>query len=56
LKRQVTFEDIEHKTFAVLCFSLLLNRTDLDSIKDFFKLILTVFKSQRYSTEVERAK
>ena len=55
LKRQVKFEDIEHKTFAVLCFSLPLNSTDLKSSKDIFILICTVFKSQTYSTEVEKA-
>jgi hypothetical protein len=56
LKRQVKFEDIEHKTFAVLCFSLLLNSTDLESCKDIFELICMVFKSQTYSTEVDKAK
>ena len=36
LKRQVKFIDKEHKTFAVLCFSLLLNSLDLASAKDIF--------------------
>ena len=56
LKRQVKFEDNEHKTFAVLCFSLLLNSTDLESSEDIFKLICMVSKSENYSQEVEKAK
>ena len=56
LKRQVKFSDNEHKIFGVLCFSLLLNITDLESSKDIFKLICIVFKSESYSKEVEKAK
>jgi hypothetical protein len=56
LKRQVKFIDKEHKTFAVLCFSLLLNSLDLASSKDIFRLICIVFKSDKYSEEVEKAK
>ena len=53
---QVKFEENEHKTFAVLCFSLLLNSTDLESSKEIFKLICIVFKTETYSEEVEKAK
>ena len=56
LKMQVKFEENEHKTFAVLCFSLLLNSTDLESSKEIFKLICIVFKTETYSEEVEKAK
>ena len=39
IKRQVKFLEKEHKTFAVLCFSLLLDCLDLESAKDIFKLM-----------------
>ena len=55
LKRKVNFLDNEHKIFGVLCFSLLLNSTDLESSKDIFKLICIVFKSEIYLQEVEKA-
>jgi hypothetical protein len=56
LKRQVKFIDKNNETFAVLCFSLLLNSLDLASSKDIFRLICIVFKSDNYSEEVEKAK
>ena len=56
LKRQVNFPDKEIRTFAVLCFSLLLNSTDLDSSKEIFKQMCTVFLSEKYSSEVDKAK
>ena len=56
LKRQVKFFDKEHRTFAVLCFSLLLNSTDLESSKQIFKLICNVFMHDKYSSEVDVSK
>ena len=56
LKRQVKFSDKEHRTFACLCFSLLLNTLDLNSTKEIFKLICIVFLNEKYSPDVEVAK
>ena len=56
LKRQVKFSDKEHRTFACLCFSLLLNCLDLESAKDIFKLICLVFMNKKYSPAVKAAK
>jgi hypothetical protein len=56
LKRQVKFSDKEHRTFACLCFSLLLNTLDLKSTKEIFKLICIVFLNEKYSPDVEVAK
>jgi hypothetical protein len=56
IKRQVKFDEKEHKTFAVFCFSLLLNCLDLESAKDIFKLICLVFMNKKYSPAVKAAK
>ena len=56
VKRQVKFLDKELRTFAVLCFSLLLNTIDLESSKDIFKLMCIVFLNEKYSSDVEKAK
>ena len=39
LKKQVKFNEKEHRIFAVLCFFLLLNCINLDSSKEIFKLM-----------------
>jgi hypothetical protein len=56
IKRQVTFLNKEHRNFAALCFSLLLNTLDLDSTKEIFKLMCTVFLNEKYSSQVDEAK
>ena len=43
LKRYVKFSETEHKVFAVCCFSLLANSTELKATKIIFKLICEVF-------------
>ena len=56
LKRQVKFIEKEHRTFAALCFSLLLNALDLEIAKDIFNLMCTVFMNDKYSKTVQAAK
>ena len=56
LKRQVKFSEKEHRTFAVLCFSLLLNCLDLESSIQIFKLMCTVFMNAKYTDNVQVAK
>ena len=46
LKRYVKFSDIEHKVFAVCCFSLLANSTELKTTKVIFSLMCEVFIRQ----------
>ena len=41
LKKHVKFLDKEHRTFACLCFSLLLNTLDLQTSKEIFRFELT---------------
>ena len=43
LKRYVKFSDKEHKVFAVCCFSILANATDLQTVKKIFKLMCETF-------------
>ena len=43
LKRYVKFTEKEHKVFALCCFSLLANTTDLESTKSIFKLMCDAF-------------
>ena len=56
LKRQVKFLEKEHRTFAVLCFSLLLNSLDLESSKQIFQLMCIVFLNEKFGPQVEVAK
>lgn len=56
LKRQVDFSDKEIRTFAVLCFSLLLNSIDLESSKEIFKQMCIVFLNAKYSPDVDKEK
>ena len=56
LKRKIKFIEKEHRTFAVLCFSLLLNCLDLESSKEIFQLMCTVFMNDNYSQKVRLAK
>ena len=56
LKRQVKFLEKEHRTFAVLCFSLLLNSLDLEIAKQIFTLMCTVFLNSKYTNRVQAAK
>ena len=56
LKRDVKFLEKEHRYFAALCFSLLLNSLDLDTSKHIFKLMCTVFLNDKFSQDVEIAK
>ena len=55
LKRQVKFINSELRTFAVCCFSLLVNSTDLDSTKQIFSLMCKVFKSNYTDETVTQA-
>ena len=45
-KRQVKFINYELRTFAVCCFSLLVNSTDVDLTKQIFSLMCKVFNSE----------
>ena len=56
IKRNVKFDDKECRTFAILCFSLLLNTLDLQSSKDIFQLMCIVFLNNKYSQNVQKAK
>ena len=56
LKRQVKFLEKEHRTFAVLCFSLLLYCLDFEVTQLIFKQMCTVFLNSKYSLHVEAAK
>ena len=56
LKRQVKFLEDELKSFAVFCFSLLLNCTDLESSKSIFELICIVFLNEYTDNTVEKAR
>jgi hypothetical protein len=56
LKRHVKFVDCEHKTFAICCFSLLLNCTDLQSSRNVFKLTCQVFLSEFNDERVDQAR
>ncbi len=56
LKRHVKFLDTESKTFAVCCFSLLVNCTDLVTSKRIFNLICIVFKSEFLDENVIQAR
>ena len=56
MKRQVTFTNKEHRNFAAFCFSLLLNCIDLESSKEIFKLMCTVFLNETYTSYVDEAK
>ena len=55
LKRQVKFINSELRTFAVCCFCLLVNSTDLDSTKLIFSLMCKVFKSNYTDETVTQA-
>ena len=49
LKRQVFFLEKEHCTFAIFCFSLLLNCIDLESSKEIFRLMCIVFLNSKFT-------
>jgi hypothetical protein len=55
LKRQVKFLEKEHRTFAVLCFTLLLNSLDFESSQLIFKQMCVVFLNDKYSLNVRIA-
>ena len=56
LKRQVKFLEKDHRTFAVLCFSLLLNCLDFEGTRLIFQLMCTIYLNSKYSNNVRIAK